>query len=324
MTRLRAALAPLAALAAVLQAPPAIAAGPASYLYRLSDFSGTVPYSDVILRADRKHDEIYAAAGNSIRVFNGAGMEEYEFDEDPVAGQVVDLAMEESGDILILSHPQAPTPGEPSWFIRHCDYRGVPYARILLEGAPAELGDFRPDMIFYRDGGLLLADRQNLKAVEADLSGKFRRAIDLAKMIGLGDRDRGRNDIGGLSLDARGRILLTIPTLPKAFILSPEGDVKSFGRAGSVAGAFGIPAGIVADDGGNIIVADKGRSVVMIFNPALEFVTEFGAEGGPAGLIRPTDLALGNDDKLYVTQSRDRGVSVFRVGPGPSQPDTPG
>jgi hypothetical protein len=53
----------------------------------------------------------------------------------------------------------------------------------------------------------------------------------------------------------------------------------------------------------------------MVFDPQLELVAEFGNDAGAAGLSRPGDLLYAGG-KLYVTQSRDRGISVFRVAGG--------
>ena len=66
-------------------------------------------------------------------------------------------------------------------------------------------------------------------------------------------------------------------------------------------------------------MADKNRGVVLVFDPNLDFLTEFGSgDEGPSHLVRPTDLAMGSSGKLYVTQARDRGVAVFRLKPNPS------
>ena len=127
------------------------------------------------------------------------------------------------------------------------------------------------------------------------------------------DADRTKNDLAAFSMDGRGNMLLTIPTLFKAFVVSPDGKVLEVGHPGSAPGAFGVVAGIVGDEDGNLIVADKGRGVVMVFDPNLEFVTEFGSGAGHAGLVRPTDLALGRSGKLYVTQARDSGVAVLQL-----------
>ena len=123
--------------------------------------------------------------------------------------------------------------------------------------------------------------------------------------------------LAAMSMDERGNMLVAIPTMFRVFVVSPEENVRSFGHSGSTPGAFGIVAGIVADGHGNLIVADKGRGVVMVFDEKLEFLMEFGSDdGGRAGLVRPTDLALGASGKLYVTQARDRGVAVFKMSSG--------
>ncbi|HEV8202431.1 MAG TPA: hypothetical protein VGS03_20655 [Candidatus Polarisedimenticolia bacterium] len=308
----------IAVVAAILLSCPtparALPAG-VSYLYRLSSFAGTVPYSDARLHADEAHGEILAIAGNTVRVFNGAGMEIYRFDSDPSSGQMVDVAVVQGSDLVLLVYPQAPAVGTPTWSLVRVDFRGVPQGRITLTGLPAGTGDMRPDSLFFRDGRLLLVDRAQWRAVALDLDGAVQKSWDLQALAGLPEKERGRNDMGGANLDAKGALLFTVPTIAKAFVLPLDGKPRVFGRGGSAPGSFGIPAGIAADGQGRLFVADKARGVVMLFNPQLEFVTEFGTDDGPSGLSRPSDL-LYFDGKLYVTQSRDRGVSVFRVAAG--------
>lgn len=298
---------------ALLCVPPAEAVA-VSYLYNLSDFSGTVPYDDVKLYADRRNDEVYAATGNSIRVFNASGMEAYRFDVDPRPGTVFDLAVEESGDLLLLTLSFDPARPGAGWFIARCDYRGDPVGRVTIANLPEELAAFRPNVLIDRGERLVLASLAQFQAVEIDRSGRFHRAFDLAKILGMKESERSKNDIAGFSMDARGNMLVSVPTMFKVFVIVPGGGTRSFGRAGSSPGAFGNIAGVVADERGNVIVADKARGVVMIFDDRLEFVTEFGSgdDGRPA-LTRPTDLALGPSGKLYVTQARERGVAVFKL-----------
>jgi hypothetical protein len=306
-----------AILLAGLASEPARALPPGvSYLHRLSSLAGVVPYSDVRLQVDRAHGEIYAVAGNTVRVFNGAGMEIYKFDAEPAAGQIVDVAALQDGDLVLLVYPQVPTPDEPSWSLVHADYRGVPLGRIAIAGAPPDaVQGFRPDTMFYEGGRLLLLDRAAFRLTAISPAGAFQKSWDVATLAGLSDKERRRaGDIGGAGLDPQGRLLLTIPTLARAYVLPFDGAPRAFGRGGSAPGSFGVPAGIAADDRGNIFVADKSRGVVMIFDAAMNFTAEFGNEDGAAGLIRPTDLAW-SDGRLYVTQSRDRGVSIYRVAP---------
>jgi hypothetical protein len=286
----------------------------ASYLYNLSDFSGPVPYDDVKLYSDRRNDELYAAVGNSIRVFNASGMEVYRFDVDPRPGTVFDLAVEESGDLLLLTLSYDPAAPGSGWFIMRCDYRGQPVGRITVAGLPKELSSFRPNVMIDRGGRILLASLAQFQAVEIDRSGQFQKGYDLAKLLGMKETERSKNDIAAFGMDARGNMLVTVPTMFKVFVIFPGGGTRAFGRPGSSPGSFGNVAGVVADDHGNLIVADKGRGVVMIFDDRLEFVTEFGSGGdGRYGLTRPTDLVLGASGKLYVTQARERGVAVFKL-----------
>jgi len=241
-------------------------------------------------------------------------MEAYRFDADPRSGTVFDLAVDASGDLLLLTLSFDPARMDAGWFIARCDYRGEPVGRVTIADWPAELAAFRPNVLIDRGERLVLASLAQFQVVEIDRSGRFHRAFDLARILGLKEGERSKNDIAGFSMDARGNMLFSVPTMFKVFEIVPGGGTRSFGRAGSSPGAFGNIAGVVADDRGNVIVADKARGVVMIFDDRLEFVTEFGSgdDGRPA-LTRPTDLALGASGRLYVTQARERGVAVFKL-----------
>ena len=61
-------------------------------------------------------------------------------------------------------------------------------------------------------------------------------------------------------------------------------------------------------------MVERLRSVVMVFDKEFRFLKEFGYRGDkPGNLIRPNEVAVGNAGKIYVTQVRNRGVSVFSV-----------
>jgi hypothetical protein len=77
---------------------------------------------------------------------------------------------------------------------------------------------------------------------------------------------------------------------------------------------FGNVSGIAKDDKGNYLVVERFRSVVMVFDKEFRFLKEFGYRGSkPENLARPNDVAVGNAGKIFVTQVRDRGVSVFHL-----------
>ena len=288
-----------------------------SYLFELSDFNGAVPYGDVNLHADRSSDELYAAVGNEVRIFNASGMETYRFELDAALGTIFALAVDAEGDILLLTLDLSDKGRLPDWSITRCNYRGEPIDRLQVTGLPQQFDDFVPNVMVYREGSFVLASQAQLRVAVADRSGRFQAGYDLAELLDIPDGKRGDNDMRGFSVDREGNMLFTIPVLFKVFVVSTAGEVQAFGRPGSIPGSFGIVADVVADDQGHLLVADKLRRVVMVFDRDYEFLTEFGAgETGRIWLAQPNHLTTGNGGRVYVTQAGDKGVAVFRLSSG--------
>lgn len=286
----------------------------AAYQYTLSNFSGKAPYNEVKLHVDRARDEVYVIDRGIVRVYNEYGMEVFWFGDAPGLAGTYDLAVDEEGDILLLSYDFS-NPGKPDYSIVRCNYRGEPKETIQPPALPAEFSGFFPNRMFYRDGNFFLVSTNGMRVVVTDSKGVFQKGYDLAKIIEIPEKDRPDTEIFGFSLDRAGNMLFTVPVLFKAFVVSPAGKLEaSFGKAGSAPGMFGVVSGIVADDFGNYLVVERLRSVVMVFDKEFRFLREFGYRGNkPGNLILPNDLALGNSGKLYVTQVKNRGVSVFSL-----------
>ncbi len=286
------------------------------YLYRLSNFSGVVPYSDVQLHADRYHDEVYIGEGDTLRVFNATGMEIYEFTHDAMKlGTVADLVVLENGDIVVLSYRLAGPDRPAGAQITHYNYRGDEQGELVLSGLPPEIHDFAPNRMIARGGKLYLASTSRCLVVVAGLDGAFERAIDLLDAVPKDDKGRDGAELGGFDVDGAGTIYFTIPTEFRAFRRSAEGSAQSFGKPGSAPGTFGITGSIVVDEKGDVLVADRARNAVLIFDPNLRFIREFGVTGHKQELLtRPGAMALGTGGKLYVSQLGSRGVSVFAIG----------
>jgi hypothetical protein len=304
-----------AALAAAILADPPAGAAEVTYLHSLSDFNGTVPYSHVRIHLDRVRNEAYVLEGHSVRVFNDTAMEVHAFGYEPALGAIVDLAVTGGGDLLVLSRTRGGASDELEFSLLRCDYRGRILESRSLDpppGAPA----FRPQRMVVRGDRVLLLDGLGLRLLTADLGGRVERLVDLAAMLEVPPERAASVDISGFDLAEDGTVLLTVPTLFRAFLIAPDGTIRSFGRSGSAPGRFGIVAGIAAGPEGQVYVADKLRSVVMVFDRDLRFVTEFGGYGMlPESLVRPDDLAVDARGRIYVTQLRNRGVSVFEVAP---------
>jgi hypothetical protein len=281
--------------------------------YNLSDFTGTIPYNYASLHVDREFDEIYVTYQNVTRIFNASGMEIFSFG-DPDPGVVtVDLTVVD-GEIYSLIRRYRRDEGQAQYAIEHRNYRGELRAIHEVVGLPADGPTLGADRIFQHDGELLIVDKANKRVVKTDLTGRVVRVLDLAKLLGVPDEKQQTSQIFGFSVDTDGTMLLTVPVLFRAYLISPDGDVRAFGKGGSVPGSFGVAAGIARDEAGRVYVADRQRSVVMVFDANLRFVTEFGYRGRkPENLIRPGDLAIGNNGTVYITQLLNRGVAVFKV-----------
>jgi sugar lactone lactonase YvrE len=278
------------------------------YLYTLANFTGPVRDNFSRVIADKERKEIYVLYQNTVRVFNDSGMEIYRFGDDLDLGHIVDVAVDREGDILLLTYRDTRSA------IVRCNYRGEPKATVELKNVPAEFSEFSPNRMIYQQDTLYVASLSTMKLVIANREGNFKKGYDLISLFELEEKDRGNVELSGFSVDAVGNILMTVPVLFRAYILSPDGALTSFGKPGGAPGRFNIAAGIARDSKGNYLVVDRLKGSVMVFDKNFNFVTQFGFRGyGPSDLIFPDDIAVDNGDRVYVTQMGRRGVSVYKL-----------
>ena len=291
-----------------------IAGVEASYLYRLSNFSGPIPFNWANISIDAERKEIYVVDSQetNITVFNDQGMEVYRFGDDGSLGRPIAVSLDRDGNILVLSK------NGPSSAIIKCNFRGDPLAEVDLKNFPPDFLGFSPSRMVYRQGLLYLLDPTGLRVAVTDANGLFQNGYDLGAFAGIKENERDSIDIDGFSVDPEGNILFTIPVKFAAFVLSPDGKIIKFGSPGGAPGRFNNVAGIVADDRGYYYVADKLKSAVLIFNKNFQFELEFGYRGTrPENLNGPRNLALDSQGRLYVSQLGNKGVSVFKITPEP-------
>ncbi len=279
----------------------------ATYLYSLSNFGGRLPYDWARLYVDREREETYVIYQNVVRVFNASGMETFRFGEDLDLGQLADVVVDEQGDVVLLSYKNS----EP--VVTRCSFRGVPLRTIPVTGLPAGVA-FAPNRMLYRSGLLYFAAMSAGTIVVTDANGVFREYLDLTALLKLTDKQKSEAELVGLTVDDDGNVFFTIPVFFKGYKVTPSKEVVEFGRPGSTPGRFGIVAGVAIDSRGNVLVADKLKCVIIVFDRNFNFITEFGRRGTrPENLILPDDLAIDRQDHLYVTQARRRGISVFAL-----------
>jgi DNA-binding beta-propeller fold protein YncE len=285
-----------------------------SFLYTLSNFTGALPYNWVRTYADKVNNEIYVInpSDGSVRIFNENGMEIFRFGEDGSLGGIYDVAVNKEGNLLILSFNTQGT--GPKYSIIRCNYRGEPISNIEMKNLPPEFSNFMPSRLIYREGLLYLASAGQMKVLVMDENGSFKDYYDLAALLELDEKKKSETDFFGFSVDRDGNMYFTIPMFFKAYKVSPDRNLTYFGRKGSQAGRFGVISGIVTDDQGYIYIADTLRCVVMIFDKDFKFQTEFGYRGfRPGNLIAPRELEVDGNGKIYITQTRKRGVSVYKL-----------
>lgn len=302
------------ALAAFLAAP-AVLAGPVQvgYLYNLSDFTGTIPYTDAHVVVDDGAGEVFTLFANEIRAFNGAGMQTWYFVVDPAEGQVVDLGVTGEGDLLLLVYATTEDGSDRTWTVERRDFRGRPKGEIAVDRASAPAG-FEPNRLLLRGDSIWLASETKMAAVECSPDGGIRRSLDLAAIAGVEDKERVNTEMSGIDVAADGTIAFSVPVQFRVHVVAPDGTARSFGKAGSAAGNFGNVSGVVFDGNGNLVVSDRLRNVVMVFDEDLRFQREFGQTGSRRELlVRPSGLAFGEPGKLYISQLRNRGVAVFAM-----------
>jgi len=282
----------------------------ASFLYSLSNFNGPIQSNWANLNVDEKRNEIYLVdiRERFISIFNDTGMEVYRFGDDGSLGAVIDVAVKTDGDLLVLSRRESKPP------IIVCNFRGELLSDLELKNLPQNFLPFVPNHMICRQGRIYLLDSMSMRIVVTDENGLFEKGYDLAKLLDVEEKKRDQTEIGGFSVDREGNIFFTVPVFFTAYTLSPDGKVSGFGISGSAPGRFGIVGGIVTDNKGNIYVADRLKSVILIFDKNFKFLKEFGYRGfHPENLIGPLNIVLDTGGRLYISQLRDKGVSVFKI-----------
>ena len=279
----------------------------ATYLYNLSNFLGPLRFDGARVAVDRERDETYIIYQNLVRVFNPAGMEVFSFGDDLDLGQIIDVAAGANGDIILLSHKGAGS------IVTRCSFRGVPVGRIEVTGLPA--GEtFSANRLVLRHGFFYFVSTSTSALVVNDPTGACRAHVDLLRLVEAEQHKKVAGEMAGFTVDQEGNVFFTVPSLFKVYKLSPEGALTEFGKPGAVPGKFGVLAGIVTDSHGDLLVADKLKCAIMVFDKDFNFITEFGYRGPrPENLVAPDDLAIDPHDRLYVTQVRNRGISVFAL-----------
>ncbi len=285
-----------------------------TFLYSLSNFTGAISFSWPRVFVDQERNEVYVVYQNLIRIFNETGMEVYSFGDDLDLGTIVDLTLDGDGNILLLSYKWSQTTDRAAYEITRCNYRGEPKSKIEVKNLPPQYSKFLPNRMIYRQGNLYLASLSTMVVVVTDSDGVFKEVYDILPMLELEEKEKQDAMMDAFCIDKDGDFLFTIPPLFRAYKITLDRKVSYFGKSGSTPGKFNIVAGIASDGKGNIFVVDKLKCAVMVYDKNFNFLNQFSSRGWKPGfLIAPEDVVVDREDRAYVTQAGNKGISVFKV-----------
>ena len=134
----------------------------------------------------------------------------------------------------------------------------------------------------------------------------------LFKLGGRGDREAQFNYPSHIGF-ANDRLYVNDTMNFRIQVFSHDGQhLRSFGKHGTGSGYFVQPKGVAVDSDGHIYVADALANQVQIFDRNGIFLLGFGQTGnGPGEFMMPTGLTI-LDDLVYVADSHNQRVQVFR------------
>jgi hypothetical protein len=99
--------------------------------------------------------------------------------------------------------------------------------------------------------------------------------------------------------------------------------LTSFGEPGSKPGTFAFPVGVAFGPGGRVLVLDRMRYKILVFDSQHKFISEFGRLGYAQGeLYHPVAITAASDGRVWIAQGYKGRVQMFRLRDSESIPGT--
>ncbi len=190
--------------------------------------------------------------------------------------------------------------------IRRLNVFGEPVAYA----AQPPIADWNPDhLLITRDGDYLTLDSASGVLAKHD--------AHTGALLWQRDISEGRSftAMGRPAEASDGRIYVPGGDLRHIIVLAADGALlDTFGRFGSSPGRMSFPVAVAFGPQGEVLVLDRMRACVLVFDSDHTFVTEFGKLGfRPGQLYHPLALAATPEGRIYVAQGFEGRVQVFRM-----------
>jgi len=174
------------------------------------------------------------------------------------------------------------------------------------------------DVAIDQAGFVYVTDVRNRRVQEFDSNGKFLRAF-------------GRNLFekpGGIGIGPDGSIWVTDFDLDRIFRFNSKGKLlDAWGKAGDGSGEFDVPADIAVDSKGFVYVVDEYHHRIQKFTADGHFIRAWGKKGKVnvalsainfllpeirrSEFYYPSRIAIGPNDRIYVSDAYNNRVQVF-------------
>ena len=262
----------------------------------------------VRVSVDRERREIFVIYQNIIRIYSSSGMETFSFGDDLDLGHILDAAVDRKGTSSCfrtrtpVDRDAVHLSGRAGW--NHRDIE-----------APCRRWRSTPTGWSCKNGLFYFASLAASSVIITDAVALSRSTLKCCPPMEGEAKEKDGAETIGFTVGNEGSLYFTVPAMFKVCRIFAGREVAAFGRPGSAAGRFGVVAGVALDSRGNLLVADKLKCVVMVFDKDFRFLYEFGYRGNQARKPhRPERLGHRfGEDRVYVTQGRRRGVGVFAL-----------
>ena len=241
------------------------------------------------------------AAGSALHVMDPHGASLFTTDRLAGLSNPVDGAFIADGDFVFIDSTI-----DHTRTIRRLDLRGEPVA--YTPASPIE--GWTPDHLTVLADGHLLTLDATLGLLVKHHAGTgaviWTRALWNDVDIEL--------VVGRPSEAPDGRIYVPVSQEHRVLVLTADGlPDDSFGLVGTTPGRFSFPVDVAFGPENTILVLDRMRHKILVFDEHYEFLTEYGRLGAaPGAFYHPVSLACASG-RAYVAQGFEGRVQVFDV-----------